>query len=125
MAGVAVSTASAQSPQRVTKVAPDTAINADTVIITYQMIPGAIKALQAVVTKVSGTVAGNLYLDGTIDGINWEAADTATVIVPNVARTVKVWKLPATYYYSYRVRYITTGTQRSVLSFSYMRRPDD
>ncbi len=109
-------------PEKVTVVAPDTAINADTVAIVFTGIPSKIKSFQATAKKVNGTVAGKVYLQGTNDG-NWLNIDSLTVT--DVALTTKHFTIPSTIYYSYRAYYITTGTQRSVLNFTYLRRQDE
>jgi hypothetical protein len=109
-------------PERVTVIAPDTAINTDTVAIVFTGIPSKIKSFQATTKKVSGTVAGKVYLQGTNDG-NWLNVDSLTVT--DVATTTKLFTLTSTIYFSYRAYYITTGTQRSILNFSYLRRQDE
>ncbi len=101
--------------------AVDSTLNTDTGAIVFQAVP-AIKAIQATVTKISGTVAGKVYLQGTIDG-NWISLDSLTN--SNQATNSKLFPLSETYYYSYRLYYTTSGTQASILKGSYLRRPEE
>lgn len=113
-------------PERFTKKAADTCINQDTVIITFPAMDGNILSFEYLVEKVNGTIPANSFaiLQASVDGVRWDAIDTLTVL--NQAINYKIYKVPRTYYYSYRLWYQTaSGTQRSVLSFIYVRRPDE
>lgn len=112
-------------PERVVKVSTDTSTNADTVAVTFSGLSGDVKSFQATVTKLSGTAAGGVYLQGTINGSDWVNIGTNDTLVVNATSQTKVWTLSATSYHSYRAWYKTTGTQTSVISFSYLRRPDE
>ncbi len=103
----------------------DTSTNVDTTYITYTSINSGVKGLQAAVTKVSGTPAGTILYQGTIDGANWVDATTDTFKLTNVALQTHVWAVSRTTYISYRAKIITSGTQVSVIQFSYCRRPDE
>jgi hypothetical protein len=117
-------TASAQT--RITqgvKQAPDTATNADTVIIAFNGIGSNLKSLQASVYRQSGTAAGIVVLQYTTNGVDWFPQDTLTLT--NLATNSKAWAFTATSYYSYRAWYKSTGTQTSTMTFSYLRRQDE
>jgi heme/copper-type cytochrome/quinol oxidase subunit 1 len=101
----------------------DTNTNATTTYITFPAIQSNVKSFSAVVTKISGTVAGTVILQGTDDGTNWFNIDTLTLA--NQATNQRVYIPLKTYYYSYRQQFITTGTQVSSLVASWCRRPDE
>lgn len=111
-------------PERVVS-ANDTTSNADTNYVYIKSVGSHLKAIQATVTKVSGTVAGTVILQGTVDGIAWVNVNTDTLTLTDQATNTKVWVLTSTSYNSYRVQYKTSGTQVSYLNLSYMRRPDE
>ena len=103
----------------------DTTTNADTNYVTIKSVGSHVKAIQATVTKVSGTVAGTVILQGTVDGIAWVNVNTDTLTLTDQATNTKVWTISSTIYNSYRVQYKTSGTQVSYLNLSYLRRPDE
>lgn len=104
------------------RVKGDTLTNADTVYITTDNQLDGLAGLQATVLKVGGTVAGHALLQGTIDGIAWVNVNTDTLTLTNVATQSKVWPITANGYKTYRIRYITTGTQVSVPYAAWIRR---
>ena len=110
-------------PQRVNAVETDTTVNIDTAAIFFIGIGGKVKSFQASVVKVSGTVSGKVYLQGTVNGNDWVNLDSLTAT--NVSLSTKVFPISATTYYSYRAYYVTTGTQMSYITFSYLRRQDE
>lgn len=110
-------------PAQVSFVSRDTSNAADTVIVTFAGVASGIKSFQTTVTKLSGTVGGKVYLQGTIDGNAWVNIDSLSNT--NIATNTKLFPVTTTHYYSYRAYYISTGTQSSILTFSYMRRPDE
>lgn len=101
----------------------DTLTNVDTSAINYNSIGSHVKGFQATVTKVSGTVAGKVYLQGTIDGYAWVTIDSLTL--SNQATNTKIFPITATTYNSYRSNAITSGTQVSVLTLAVLRRQDE
>ena len=103
--------------------APDTAINADTSTINFNSIASKVKSFQATVSKISGTVAGKVYLQGTVDGNAWLNIDS--LVLTNVITNTKVFPAYPTIYNSYRAYFITSGTQQSVLTLAALRRPDE
>lgn len=105
-------------------VAGDTLTNTDTLykVITTTAGYSAI-GIQPVVTKISGTVAGNVILQGSLDGINYVALDT--LALANAATNTKVFTPAATPYVFYRVQFITSGTQSYVARIHYILRKHD
>ena len=97
--------------------------NADTLVISFTNIGSNVKSFQASVSRLSGTAAGTVILQGTVDG-NWVTLKD-TMTLSNQATNTKVWPICQTTYTSYRAYYIASGTQTSKLTFSYMRRPDE
>lgn len=103
--------------------AADTNTNAASSYINYNSVASKVKGFQATVGKVSGTVAGKVYLQGTIDGIAWVTLDS--LALTDVAIQTKVFPISSTSYNSYRAYFSTTGTQKSYLKFSVLRRSDE
>jgi hypothetical protein len=105
--------------------ADDTLVNADTAFITVDMLNNA-TAVEGHVEKISGTVAGTIVLQGSIDGTNYD--DISSLTLANVATNYKVYPLhPATgklIYAKYRLRFITSGTC-SVKPKGYLLRRSD
>lgn len=101
----------------------DTNTNAASSYINYNSVASKVKGFQATVIKVSGTVAGKVYLQGTIDGIAWVTLDS--IALTDVATQTKVFPISSTSYNSYRAHFSTTGTQKSYLKFSVLRRSDE
>lgn len=89
----------------------DTLIDADTTTTVIVTPPGNKAALsfQAVVTKISGTVAGTVTLYGSLDGTNYAVLNTDTLT--NTTGT-KVYQFSYAYSpdYKYRFEVITSGT---------------
>lgn len=100
----------------------DTMTNANTQTISTDLTLNSLVGIQASVVKVSGTVAGTAILQGTIDGVGWQAIDTLTLA--NVATNTEVWAItPDTNNYrQYRVVFATTGTQVSIPRVAWLRR---
>lgn len=72
-------------------------------------------AIQSVVTKISGTVAGTVTLQGSLDGINYNTVSssyaTVTSYVPtNVATSTKMFVVTGSPYRYYRLSYTGAGT---------------
>lgn len=85
--------------------------NADTSYLTYR-IPatyGAV-AMQLVITKTSGTVAGTAIPQGSLDGTNYVDISTDTFTLANQATNTYIWKFDKTYYLYYRIFVKATGT---------------
>jgi hypothetical protein len=115
-------TAHAQVYKTRTLAAGDTASNATTIYLTKAAIEDGIVAIQAKVTKISGTVAGTVWLQGSIDGTNFETISTDTLALANQTTNFKIWTISKTNYSSYRIKVTTSGTQASVATLSWLRR---
>jgi len=93
----------------------DTVVNAATVNIALTVAPAYNSgAFQVVVTKVSGTVAGNAIFQGSVDGVNFVNIDTLTT--SNVATQTKIFTQTPVLYPFYRVSYTGTGTMAAIIS---------
>jgi hypothetical protein len=119
---ISVVSLSVNAQQRVVS-AKDTNTNATTTYVTFAGISSNVKSFSAVVTKISGTVAGTVILQGTVDGTNWYNIDTLTLA--NQATNQRSYVPTKTSYYSYREAFTTTGTQVSSLVASYCWRKDE
>lgn len=72
-------------------------------------------SIQSVVTKISGTVAGTVTLQGSLDGTNYVTVDSnyATVVSyspTNVATSTKLFVVTGSPYRYYRLSYTGAGT---------------
>ncbi len=80
-------------------------------------------SIHALITKISGTVAGTLTLQGTIDGVTWVTVDTATFVsdglatytATNVTSQSKVWIVSGSPYLWFKLSYTGTGTMSATL----------
>lgn len=97
----------------------DTVTNTATITLTSTRVPssaGGSTLVWVAVTKISGTVGGTITLQGSIDGTNWKAANTAdtqtalaTVTATDASNTYH-WRLTGNPYPYYRVSWTGTGT---------------
>ncbi len=103
--------------------------NADTATFTLRALkPTPAISFQLVLTKVSGTVAGNALVQASNDNINFN-----TISTDLVADTVTLTNGSASYlfdckeskYNYYRLRVITTGTQASTAQAFYYAKPQN
>jgi hypothetical protein len=72
-------------------------------------------SIQSVVTKVSGTVAGTVILQGSLDGTNFVAvnssyADVVSYSPTDVATSTKIFVVTGAPYRYYRLYYVGAGT---------------
>ncbi len=114
----------AQTNQRLTMLqatgaATDTVTNAGTAYVAKAFKGGAkVIGVQVAVTKVSGTVAGDIVLSGSLDGTNYHNLDTLTAT--NTAGTKYyapfVISGSSAPYTNYKVTHTGTGTMVSILS---------
>jgi hypothetical protein len=101
----------------VTMVGSDTIVNTanDTV---YQNVLGTYEtvALQAVVTKLSGTVTTTFaYIQGSIDGTNYVNLNTDTLTCTQQTTNTKVWVIENSNYTWLRIIFDGGGTQSSIV----------
>jgi hypothetical protein len=68
-------------------------------------------SIQAVVTKSTGTVAGTVTVQGSLDGVNYVSIPTATFALTDVATQNKVFEFTNNEYMFWRVAFVGTGTQ--------------
>jgi hypothetical protein len=79
--------------------------------------------IHALITKISGTVAGTVTLQGTVDGTTWVTVDTAafvsdggaTYTATNVASQSKVWIINGAPYLWFKLSYTGSGTMAATL----------
>jgi len=119
---IALATVAIIAPQAKAQVAltpaTDTLTNTDTARLKIQ-VKGSMNVLtfQANYTKISGTSASSLLLQGSLDGVNFvtiKGADTATVA--NVAGVQAfTWVQPRSNFLWYRIYGVTSGTQSGQL----------
>jgi hypothetical protein len=104
-----------KSPYNLTS---DTVTNTGTVFLTTRTFDTKISAstVQVVVTKISGTVGGTISLQGSLDGSNYKALNTAetqtalATITATDANNVYHWRLSGNPFVYYRVSWTGTGT---------------
>ena len=107
-------------------------VNTATAYNTLEVKQGyATVAIQTVITKVSGTVAGTVTLQGSIDGTNYETVDTnyvstytVTYTPTNVATNSKVWLMNRNPYQYYRIKYVGTGTMSATMTSYLVGKPN-
>ncbi len=112
-------------------VAKDTVTNAGTKTETLK-INNWYKTvtLQPVVTKVSGTAAGTVTLQGSNDGVNYVTVNTsyllgasATMTVTNVTTSTKLFVVTGNPYQYYRFSYAGSGTMVcTIKSYAFTQR---
>jgi hypothetical protein len=113
--------------------ADDTLTNADTANVYVSTGLGATttavadnisRSVECLLTKLSGTAAGSVKLQGTIDGSNWVTISTDTFT--NITSNVFVYEMRTTagnlVYKQYRVQFITSGTVSAIPKVYYLRR---
>lgn len=112
--------ATAQSSKLVTK----TITTADTVL--FSNVPSNITGFQYTYTETSGTTAGKVYLEGTING-TFVILDSLTLADVAGAQTkvVAIAKSTGTTYLSYRWRNTNTSSATGTVRAAYLRRTDE
>ncbi len=122
---VSLPTANVKAQSTKKTVSVDTLVDAETQYITFNPMASKLSSIQVTVKKVTGTVAGKVYLEGTIDG-NYVYLDSLTL--SDQATNTKVFpisKAIGTSYLGYRAKFVTTGTQTSTAAAAWLRRTDD
>lgn len=101
----------------------DTIEDAATVNIDLQLKNSAANvAVQSLITKVSGTVAGTCLLQGSLDGTNFSDITTDTFTLANVATQNKLWDVAPNKYLHYRITCTGSGTMAAISSGKALRR---
>ena len=102
----------------------DTLTNADTLYKEIKVTAGySALGIQPVITKISGTVAGNVILQSSLDGVNY--INTDTLVLANVAVNTKLFAKVTTPFTFYRLYFLTAGTQSYVPRIYYVPRKHD
>lgn len=112
----------AQGVQKLPTVSADTLVNADTVTKVIR-ITGNFQAIaiQPIITRLSGTAAGSVVLEGSVDGVNYVSLGD-TLSVTNQVTNTAVWSKGYAIYPYYRIRAISSGTVSQVLNVWYVVR---
>lgn len=107
----------------------DTVTNTATNFLQSPSVPsGAYVTVQVVVTKISGTVGGTISLQGSVDGTNWKALNTAetqtalATITATDASNVYHWRLSSNPFSKYRVTWTGTGTMAASFTAQLLTR---
>lgn len=97
----------------------DTLVNTtpDYVVVTPTLFYEQI-SFQAVVTKVSGTVAGYAVIQGSNDGTNYLDVNTDSLLMTNVTTNTKVFVLTYNSHLHYRIKFVGSGTMSAKI-FGY------
>lgn len=90
----------------------DSLTNVDTVISTFQGVNNlSLGSIEVDIVKKTGTIAGKVYILGSVSGIYWTKVDSINFVDGAVfTNTFKYTTLP---YAFYQVKSISTGTQVS------------
>jgi hypothetical protein len=119
------SIASAQRATLMPLVAGDTIVNTGSVTKTFTASAGySAIGVQPVVTKISGTVGGTLFLYRSLNGTDY-VKTTDSLNLTNVTTNTVIWAAitaPGVYY---RVIATGAGTMSAVLRLNYVLRKHD
>lgn len=89
----------------------DTLVNTDTTVYIVNIKgPKSNISFQVDVLKISGTVAGTIRLEGSVNGITYETAVVTTATTITDASVNYVVKLTSNAYQKYRLTVIGSGT---------------
>ncbi len=88
-----------------------TLTNADTSYHVKQLSTTTDKiTIQAIVVKTSGTPAGNVLPQGSLNGTDYVNLSTDTLKPTSAARSTKSWEFDKNRYIYYRVKFEQSGT---------------
>lgn len=119
---IASSDVQAQRGTKLTVVSADTLSNTDTTAKIIAVTGGfSTLAIQPVVTRLSGTAAGEVKLYGSIDGVNYVATGD-TLTLSNQVTNTTLWKIGVPSYSYYKVVATSSGTVSEVLNVWYIVR---
>lgn len=120
--------ASAQNSGRATLmplVAGDTAVNTTAVNKTITLTAGySGVAIQPVVTKLSGTVAGSAILYESIDGTNYKSTGDTLTFSDQTTNTV-IWRKTSPIPVYYKITTTGSGTMTAKVRIYYLPRRHD
>lgn len=116
----------AQTPSLLPLIAGDTVVNTATVNKQITASAGySAVGVQAVITKISGTVAGTATFQGSLDNTNWETIGSAFTMT-NVATQAKLFvQSGGSPYHYYRVSFVGSGTMSASVRIYYVVRKFD
>ncbi len=116
--------------------ADDTLTNADTATVyisnatsgvgsvSTAVAESSARSVECLLTKLSGTAAGSVKLQGSVDGTNYITISTDTFT--NITSNVFVYSMRSStgdlIYKQYRVQFITSGTVSAIPKVYYLRR---
>ena len=115
ISGLFAANTQATAQSSVLVVSTDTLNNTETNTIALPQLTGGYYAIgiQAIVSRVSGTVGGTVFVQGSLDGTNWVSiSDTLTLT--NVAAQSKIWAFTPSVYQYHRVAFGSSGTLAAV-----------
>lgn len=121
LVSVPVKSVFAQSTNTVTK----SITGVDT--ITWATVASKVRGFQYTATKTSGTVAGKVILEGTINGKTWVGVDSLTLadILPDQTKVTSIAPTAGTTYKGYRYRCTNTSAATIAVVATYLRRSDE
>lgn len=108
----------------------DTVTNTGTASITSPRVAGGGTSvtLYAILTKISGTVAGTVTVLGSLDGTNYKAIPTAesqtamaTATATDVASQNFTWHLRSNPYTYYRIQWAGAGTMSATIAAKILK----
>jgi adenylyl- and sulfurtransferase ThiI len=103
-----------------TLAAGDTVVDAGTAAKVIN-ITGDYKGVvfNPIFTKISGTVAGTIKLQGSLDGSTYTDVASQTFTATNIATGQTLWYVAAPLARYYKITWTGTGTMSAVLSYKY------
>lgn len=119
---LAAVTTFAQRATQMPKIAGDTVVDAGSVTQKSFQVSGSYSAaaVQVVLTKISGTVAGTTKIQGSLNGTNWEDIGSAFTHT-DVASQAKLFTITSGVPYTYlRVNSTGSGTMKALLTVYYV-----
>lgn len=100
-------------------VAKTTLTNADTAFVNFEA-DASVKSITAWDVKTSGTVAGKVYLQGTVEGTTWDKLDSLT---RSDGDNHKTFAIPnPSIYAKYRLSWYQSGTSVSTFKGYLLKR---
>ena len=100
----------------------DTITNSGTVSATAEIKNAGGVSIQAVVTKISGTVAGTAVLQGSLDGSTYYTFAADTLTLSDVSSQTLIWNVAENYYINYKVLFTESGTMSAKAEAFYRKR---
>lgn len=102
---------------QITMTGSDTIVDAATVSVSQKITTSLnVISFQAVVTKLSGTVAGTVILQASNDAVNYVDISTDTLTLTDVTTNTFLWSVTSAPYQFYRLTGLGTGTMSAIIS---------